>query len=102
MDAQLVFENLLKQAMDSCLNCKLEMSPFSAVIQLKKSFIRDKSGIPVFPSSSTPLPTNLVLHESETQEWKSRLNQIVAAKIMKKKSFNPKLKEKSLRTLLIV
>ena len=45
MDAQLVFENLLKQVMDSSLNYKLEMSPFSAVIQLKQSFIRDKSGI---------------------------------------------------------
>jgi hypothetical protein len=79
MDAQLIFENILKQVMDSCLNYKLEMSPFSAVISLKKSFIRDKSGIPIFHSSSTPFPATPVPHESENQDTNLRISQLETA-----------------------
>ena len=72
MDAQLVFDDLLKQVMDSCLNYKLKMSPFSAVIWLKRSFIRDKSGISILPSSSTSLPANFLQYQSENQELKTQ------------------------------
>ena len=81
MDAPQVFENVLKQVMDSCLNYKVEMSPFSAMIFLKKTFIRDKSGMPIFPSSSPLpfLPAKQVPQESENYELKHRLRQLEAA-----------------------
>ena len=50
-EASSVFENLIKKVQNSNLNFRLELSPFSAKISLKKSFIRDKSGIPVLPRS---------------------------------------------------
>ena len=56
MDASKAFKNILQQIDFSNLNYKLEISPFSAVISLKKSFIRDKSGnllsSPSHPSES--------------------------------------------------
>ena len=44
MDASTIFENLLQQIQNSQLNFKLELSPFSANISLKKSFVRTRSG----------------------------------------------------------
>ena len=49
----------------SSLNFKLELSPFSAVISLKKSFIRDKSGNTLH--SSSPKLNHLQLGEVENQ-----------------------------------
>ena len=44
MEAPAVFENILQQIQTSNLNFKLELSPFSANISMKKSFIRSKAG----------------------------------------------------------
>ena len=41
MDASARFENILAKVQTSNLNFKLEISPFSAVICLKKSFAKD-------------------------------------------------------------
>ena len=38
------FNHILQQVQNSCLNFHLQISPFSAVISIKKSLIRDKSG----------------------------------------------------------
>ena len=46
------FNNVLQFVQNSCLNFKIQMSPFSAVISLKKSLIRSKSGCPIRPSLS--------------------------------------------------
>ena len=101
MDAPLVFEKLLKQVMDSFLNYKLEMSAFSAVIFLNTSFTRDKSGMPIFPSSSTPaLSAKLVPEESENHKLKQRLSQLEAA--YEEESCNLKIQEMNSGTLPIV
>ena len=47
MDALAIFDKLVQQIQNSHLNFRLELSPFSANISLKKSFIRNKSGIPL-------------------------------------------------------
>ena len=77
MDAKTIFENLLQQIQYSNLNFKLELSPFSANISLKKSFIRNKSGIPLLPTysefCSPPDITNLVVSESEHHDVKNKL-----------------------------
>ena len=49
MEATETFENLLLQLKQSQLNFKLELSPFSAHISVKKSFIKDKTGKPLPP-----------------------------------------------------
>ena len=43
------FNHILKEVQILCLNFHLQISPFSAVISIKKSFIRDKSGEVVLP-----------------------------------------------------
>ena len=49
MAANQAFVNLLQQIQMSSLNFKIELSPFSAIIHLKKSFIKDKSGANLQP-----------------------------------------------------
>ena len=43
------FNNILYQVQDSCLNYHLQVSPFSAVISIKKSFVKDRSGSLILP-----------------------------------------------------
>ena len=38
------FHHILEEVQNSSLNFQLQVSPFSAIISLKKSFIKDKSG----------------------------------------------------------
>ena len=53
MEATEAFQSILDSVMSSQLNFHLQLSPFSAVISLKKSFLRDKTGRPLFPPPST-------------------------------------------------
>ena len=46
------YEKILDQIMTSNLNFQIQMSPFSAVISLKKSLIKNKSGVPILPPVS--------------------------------------------------
>ena len=45
------FEKILSTIQSSCLNFHLQISPFSAIISLKKSLIKDKSGNFLLPPS---------------------------------------------------
>ena len=47
MTASLTFQHILTQIQDSNLNFQLQVSPSAAVISLKKSFVKDKSGVPL-------------------------------------------------------
>ena len=47
MAAMKTFDYILNQIQQSCLNYRLDVSPFSAIISLKKSFAKDKSGNPI-------------------------------------------------------
>ena len=53
-DATATFENIPEQIQTSNLNFHLQRSPFSAVISLKKTLIKDKLGVSLLPSSSNP------------------------------------------------
>ena len=52
MAASNKFDNLLKQVQSSNLNFRIELSPFTAVITLKKSLIKDKTGKFLSPPTS--------------------------------------------------
>ena len=71
MEASTTFENLLEQMQKSNLNFKLERSPFSAVISLKKSFVRDKLG-----NISSPVTNTAVLLDQLRAENKSLRNKV--------------------------
>ena len=49
MEASITFENILEQIQSSNLNFHMKLSPFTAVISLKKTLIKDKSGSPLLP-----------------------------------------------------
>ena len=49
MLASQTFDNILEEIQNSCLNFQLQISPFSALISLKKSFIKDRSGNHILP-----------------------------------------------------
>ena len=44
------FHHIIDEVQSSCLNYQLQISPFSAVISLKKSVLRDISGKPLLPT----------------------------------------------------
>ena len=52
MIATQTFYNILNQVQNSNLNYQLQLSPFSAMISLKRSLVKDKSGNPILPSTS--------------------------------------------------
>ena len=64
MVASDAFENLLKQVQSSNLNFRMEISPFSAVITLKKSLLKDKSGQILFP----PISESVQLQQSQDDQ----------------------------------
>ena len=70
MDARASFQNILEQITTSNLNFKLELSPFSANICLKKSFIKNKSGQILKPA---PIDDNL---QSENRTLCQKLHQL--------------------------
>ena len=53
MVAKRTFDDLLAQIQASNLNFHLQLSPFSASISLKKSFIKDKFGNTLLPSHAS-------------------------------------------------
>ena len=70
MDARASFQNILEQITTSNLNFKLELSPFTANICLKNSFIKNKSGQILKPS---PIDANL---QSENGTLHQKLHQL--------------------------
>ena len=49
-----MFENILHQIQTSNLNFNLQLSPFSALISLKKTLVKDKTGTPLLPPPCPP------------------------------------------------
>ena len=43
------FDHVLRQIQESSLNFQMTLSPFSAMISLKKSFVTDTTGAPLLP-----------------------------------------------------
>ena len=60
MIATQTFNNILDGIQKSNLNFQLQVSPFSAYISLKKTFVTDKSGSLLLPRQPPPLPTTVL------------------------------------------
>ena len=61
--ATMAFEAILSEVQTSNLNFRIEVSPFSAVINLKKSLITNRFGIPVKPT----LTNSILLQEVKSE-----------------------------------
>ena len=72
MAASLTFEAILKEVQTSNLNFRIEMSPFSALINLKKSFITNKFGVPIVSP-----PSHAVINQALQSENLSHTQQMV-------------------------
>ena len=62
MLASIVFNKILNQIQTSNLNFQVQISPFSAFISLRKSFVKDKSGTLLIPTAASST-TNLSMEE---------------------------------------
>ena len=68
------FHNVLQVIQTSCLNYRLELSPFSATIYLKNSSIKDKNGNPL-SISPTMIDNQLERIKSENDELCRKISQ---------------------------
>ena len=60
MTAKQEFDNLISQVQMSCLNFRIELSPFSATIFLKKSFVKmHHHGVNIHPSTNPAMEVHL-------------------------------------------
>ena len=68
------FHNVLQVIQTSCLNYRIELSPFSAIIHLKNSSIKDKNGNPI--KDSHPMIDNQVAKmKLENDELSRKISQ---------------------------
>ena len=67
MIAAETFENILFQIRNSNLNFKLDLSPFAANISLKKSLVKDKSGVFLLPRANAASDSIAILEEKNQQ-----------------------------------
>ena len=82
MTASQAFDNLLGKVQASHLNFKIELSPFSAVIHVKKSFIKNRFGQAVVPVVEGPLEAQGV-HDKKVVELEKE-NDMLKVKIEEK------------------
>ena len=54
------FDDILEQVRASSLNFQIQISPFSAIISLKKSLTKDKSGNPIAPKKLVNLSSHQI------------------------------------------
>merc|ERR1712179_739489 len=94
------FNHILDQIQTSCLNFQIQISPFSAIISLKKSIIRDQSGKPLLSKklsniSSEDIDT-LVMKNRELErklEEFQNFKQVACIKVEANSSEQNKIKE---------
>ena len=75
MCASTTFDNILHNIQASCLNLNMLVTPFSAVISLKKTFIKDRSGSCILPPKSQDEQEVMQL-KAENSQLKSNLEKI--------------------------
>ena len=63
MLARQSFNYILEQVQSSCLNFQMQISPYSAVISIKKSFVKEKFGKMQLPTSQDLSEGFDVLHD---------------------------------------
>ena len=63
MAASISFSSIVNEIQQSKLNFKIELSPFSAVITLKKTVIKDGNGVSTLP----PPPSSFLLHQAQQE-----------------------------------
>ena len=49
MLAKATFNEVISEIQESCLNYTMQVTPYSAIISLRKTFITDRNGVTVMP-----------------------------------------------------
>ena len=65
MAALKTLEAVLTHVKSSNLNFHLQQSPFSAIISIKASFVKDKAGVSLFPNFRFHAPNSTINLETE-------------------------------------
>ena len=86
MAASTTFDYILEQIKTSNLNFWLQMSPFSATISIKKSLVKDKSGLPLMPPVSKPVKL-----ESDDTDLAQKVSKLEAASENLRKNYEDSL-----------
>ena len=104
MAASESFDSILHQVKHSCLNFQMQVTPFSAIISLRKSFIKDKSGLPFHvpmiqshSEATTVLKVNSL--ETELANYRDKYEKVVEKYDNANKSLNifeEKIKEQEI------
>ena len=78
MVASKTFEDILNTVKNSNLNFHLQLSPFSAIISLKKSLVCDKSGSPLLPNLNVQVPDDkpLIIRNQQLEAELVRLETV--------------------------
>ena len=99
MAASESFETVLNHLKSSNLNFHLEQTPFSAVINLKKSFIKDRSGCLLRPPPSTQT-LRIVKSENEflASELQAKLTTLEPEHVKLKQVYKEALEESDAKT----
>ena len=73
MAAAIAFNNIVNLVQSSNLNFRLELSPFAANISLKKTPVKNKSGIPLLPCVPNPRSVNVEALVTKNLELENEL-----------------------------
>ena len=78
MAATITFETILNHVKSSNLNFQLQLSPFSALISLKKTLVKDQSGCSLLPPpSDSELLLKVELENQELVKQKHKLESFI-------------------------
>ena len=72
MKAAETFENIILRIQNMNLNFKMNLSPFAANISLKKSLVKNKSGIPLLPKA-TAVDNNIAILIEKNRQLENEL-----------------------------
>ena len=66
MLAKATFDNLIYEIQESGLNYTMQITPYSATISLKKSFVTDRNGLTVIPFQAKEIVEKVGKKQLET------------------------------------
>ena len=75
------FESVLSSVRNSCLNYSINVSPFSATISLKKSIVKDRSGVCIIPAQceNSDIQNDKAILEDELCSLRIKYDKLLSA-----------------------
>ena len=86
------FNKIMCQVQNSGLNYQLKLTPFSAMLSMKKTFVKDKNGKPLLPTTVLPTKINQEITSSAISSNYSKLQYDLYASQTKQQELSSELK----------